>query len=211
MDDRDGQAASLRITLRLQGFCPQIQVVRQFSFAPIKVRHTLPHLLCTMKRRASHRNVGMEEQFNRYHGATVRSFSEGQKVLVRDYSGRQSTRIPGFILRRRGRCSTRFKLPPSGGHATQTKSGQQMRKSCPRDRSGAATAEKPSPRRIGQNFGTIAGPASSPDWSKICTQQPIMTQYWPNAGCHRRIQNASGFPESCCRLRHVYEALYKCS
>ncbi|GAA55322.1 hypothetical protein CLF_107576 [Clonorchis sinensis] len=33
------------------------------------------------------------------------------------------------------------------------------------------------------------------DWSKIWTQQPIMTQYWPIAGCQCCIQNASEFRE----------------
>ncbi|GAA48508.1 hypothetical protein CLF_101693 [Clonorchis sinensis] len=49
------------------------------------------------------------------------------------------------------------------------------------------------------------------DWSKIWTQQPIMTQYWPIAGCRWCIQNASEFPESYYRLRYIYEALYKCT
>ncbi|KAG5453127.1 hypothetical protein CSKR_104163, partial [Clonorchis sinensis] len=45
------------------------------------------------------------------------------------------------------------------------------------------------------------------DWSKIWPQQPIMTQYWPIAGCQWCIQNASEFPESYYRLRYIYEAL----
>ncbi|GAA47256.1 hypothetical protein CLF_100137 [Clonorchis sinensis] len=49
------------------------------------------------------------------------------------------------------------------------------------------------------------------DWSKVRSQHPIMTQYWPNVGCQCCIQNASEFPESYCRLRYIYEALYKCS
>ncbi|GAA52293.1 hypothetical protein CLF_107753 [Clonorchis sinensis] len=49
------------------------------------------------------------------------------------------------------------------------------------------------------------------DWSKVWTQRPIMTQYWPNADCQWCIQNASEFPESYYRLRYTYEALYKCS
>ncbi|KAG5452532.1 hypothetical protein CSKR_103331 [Clonorchis sinensis] len=34
------------------------------------------------------------------------------------------------------------------------------------------------------------------DWSKIWTQQPIMTQYWPIAGCQWCIQNASEFQKT---------------
>ncbi|KAG5446833.1 hypothetical protein CSKR_203622 [Clonorchis sinensis] len=56
-----------------------------------------------------------------------------------------------------------------------------------------------------------SGIKPSSDWSKVFTQQPIMTQCWPNAHCQWRIQNASEFSKSCCRLRYVHEALYKCS
>ncbi|GAA55482.1 hypothetical protein CLF_108092 [Clonorchis sinensis] len=42
------------------------------------------------------------------------------------------------------------------------------------------------------------------DWLKIWTQQPIMTQYWPIAGCQWCIQNASEFQ----KIITVY-AIYK--
>ncbi|GAA53464.1 hypothetical protein CLF_110285 [Clonorchis sinensis] len=51
----------------------------------------------------------MEEQLNRHYEATARSFSEGQKVPVRDYS----TWIPGFILRRRGKVLYVIQVGPA--------------------------------------------------------------------------------------------------
>ncbi|KER22494.1 hypothetical protein T265_14833, partial [Opisthorchis viverrini] len=50
----------------------------------------------------------MEEQFNRQHGATARAFSEGQNVLVRDYSGRRPTWSPELIPRRR--CKVLYEI-----------------------------------------------------------------------------------------------------
>ncbi|KAG5441975.1 hypothetical protein CSKR_110763 [Clonorchis sinensis] len=71
--------------------------------------------------------------------------------------------------------------------------------------------------KLARNSGRRFGIKPRSDWSKIRTQQPIMTQYWPNAGCQWCTQNASEFPECYCRLRYIYiyiyiyEALYKCS
>ncbi|GAA48740.1 hypothetical protein CLF_101976 [Clonorchis sinensis] len=45
-------------------------------------------------------------------------------------------------------------------------------------------------------YACRSGIKSRSDWSKVWTQQPIMAQYWPNAGCQCPIQNASEFPES---------------
>ncbi|KER24694.1 hypothetical protein T265_07696 [Opisthorchis viverrini] len=45
----------------------------------------------------------------------------------------------------------------------------------------------------------------------LTTQEPIMAQYWPNAGCQWRIQNASEISESYNRLRYIDEALYDCT
>ncbi|GAA47935.1 hypothetical protein CLF_100983 [Clonorchis sinensis] len=69
----------------------------------------------------------IEELSNRRHGATERSFSEGQKVLVRDYNGRHPTWIPGFILRRRPSPSNDYEhdaghtglRPPQVNHLLQ--------------------------------------------------------------------------------------------
>ncbi|GAA53126.1 hypothetical protein CLF_109607 [Clonorchis sinensis] len=174
----------------------------------------------------------------------VEMFSEGQKVLVRDYSGRRPTWIPGLILRRRGKVLYEIQVGPARWicHTNQIRpTGAQILPSGPselslemlldtfdlgtipenpsaassearpehglqprrwtdrirkpvrplqvkprlrsyvnklrgggvrrnsrqiplyRPQSGAASAKKPTPHKIGQEFETLAGPASSPD------------------------------------------------
>ncbi|KER28006.1 LOW QUALITY PROTEIN: hypothetical protein T265_13678 [Opisthorchis viverrini] len=68
---------------------------------------------------------------------------------------------------------------------------------------GAATADKPDPHDISQEFGALAGPAPRQVLIKLWTQQPIVTQYLPNAICQWGIQNASELPESYNRLRYI--------
>ncbi|KAF7234807.1 hypothetical protein EG68_11686 [Paragonimus skrjabini miyazakii] len=47
----------------------------------------------------------MEQQFNRRHGATNRTFSLGQFVLAKDYRGVGEMWTAGRILRRTGRVT----------------------------------------------------------------------------------------------------------
>ncbi|GAA28006.1 hypothetical protein CLF_107260 [Clonorchis sinensis] len=54
----------------------------------------------------------MDERVNRNHGATMHSFSEGQKV-VRDYRSTHPTWIPEHILRRRGRVLYKIQVGPA--------------------------------------------------------------------------------------------------
>ncbi|GAA54492.1 hypothetical protein CLF_103414 [Clonorchis sinensis] len=169
--------------------------------------------------------------------------TEGQKVLVRDYSGRRPAWIPGLILRRRGKVLYEIQVGPARWirHTNQIRpTGAQILPSGPselslemlldtfdlgtipenpsaassearpehglqprrwtdrirkpvrplqvnprprsyfnklrgggvrrnstqiplyRPQSGAASAKKPIPHKIDQEFGTLAGPASSP-------------------------------------------------
>ncbi|KER22079.1 hypothetical protein T265_09732 [Opisthorchis viverrini] len=55
----------------------------------------------------------MEEQFNQHHGVTARTFSESQRVLVRDYSGRHPTWTPGLILCWRGTVVYEIRVGPA--------------------------------------------------------------------------------------------------
>ncbi|GAA56816.1 cap-specific mRNA (nucleoside-2'-O-)-methyltransferase 1, partial [Clonorchis sinensis] len=73
-----------------------------------------PHdTLRPQKRHFSHCNTRIEEQFNRHHGATARSLSEVQRVLVRDYSGRCPKWIPGHILHRLGKALYEMQVGPA--------------------------------------------------------------------------------------------------
>ncbi|CAH8498480.1 unnamed protein product [Schistosoma intercalatum] len=48
------------------------------------------------------RNLSMEKQFNRHHGAQRRLFTVGQKVLAMDYRGKHPTWTAGRILKKKG-------------------------------------------------------------------------------------------------------------
>jgi hypothetical protein len=72
------------------------------------------------------RNKRIEEQFNRHHGATARFFHEGQSVLVRDYSKRRPTWVPGHIIRRRGNVLYEVQVGP----ALWIRHANQMRSTC---------------------------------------------------------------------------------
>ncbi|GAA48919.1 pol-related protein, partial [Clonorchis sinensis] len=61
----------------------------------------------------THRNTRMKKQFNRHPGATSCSFSEGQRVLVRDYSGRHPTWTPGLILCGRSKVLYEIQVCPA--------------------------------------------------------------------------------------------------
>ena len=52
--------------------------------------------------REPQRNLSMEKQFNRHHGAQRRLFTVGQKVLAMDYRGKHPTWTAGRIVRKKG-------------------------------------------------------------------------------------------------------------
>ncbi|KAF6780080.1 hypothetical protein AHF37_00421 [Paragonimus kellicotti] len=53
-------------------------------------------------KRAGQRNIKMEEQFNRHHGAKAREFHPGDPVFVLKFHGHGCTWVPGTVTQRRG-------------------------------------------------------------------------------------------------------------
>ncbi|GAA48238.1 hypothetical protein CLF_101354 [Clonorchis sinensis] len=64
-------------------------------------------------RKGRQQNIRIGEQFNQLHEATARSFSEGQRVSVREYSGKHPTCSTGLILCRRDKVLYEIQVGPT--------------------------------------------------------------------------------------------------
>ncbi|XP_005877553.1 PREDICTED: uncharacterized protein K02A2.6-like, partial [Myotis brandtii] len=75
-----------------------------------RLRLTLDAMKPTLA--ASERNVTMEKQFNRHHGAKRRSFQIGSSVFVRNFCNGSEQWLPGQIIERKGSVLYAVKMCP---------------------------------------------------------------------------------------------------